>query len=180
MASSSPILLLGNPKLREIAQTIADVTDPSTQALIQRLLKIVKEASGMGLAAPQIGESVRALVIASKPNARYPHAPQMPPTVLLNPTITWQADEQEKGWEGCLSVPHLRGLVPRATAVKVSYEDGQGQLQHAHFEGFLARVFQHEYDHLEGTLFIDRVESSKELMATAEWQVRHGLKKPRA
>ncbi|MGV6808896.1 MAG: peptide deformylase [bacterium] len=177
MALSSPILLLGHPKLRETAQAIADVTHPSTQALIQRLLNIVQEASGMGLAAPQIGESVRALVMTSKPNARYPHAPQMPPTVLLNPTLVWQTDEQEKGWEGCLSVPHLRGLVSRATAVKVSYEDEQGQLQHAHFQGFLARVFQHEYDHLEGILFIDRVESSRELMAEAEWQIRHGLKK---
>jgi peptide deformylase len=173
MCSSKAILLLGNPLLREVSQAIADVTNESTQQLIQQLLKTVQEAAGMGLAAPQVGERVRLFIMASHPNTRYPNAPLMQPTAIINPQILWRSEAQEKDWEGCLTVPGLRGLVPRAKKIKVKYDDLYGNSQQADFQGFLARVFQHEYDHLDGIVFIDRVESTHDLMVEAEWQARY-------
>lgn len=173
MCASEAILLLGNPLLREVSQPVANVMNKSTQQLAQRLLKTVREASGMGLAAPQVGERVRLFIMASHPNSRYPNAPLMQPTVIINPQILWQSDATEKNWEGCLSVPGLRGLVPRAKKIKIKYDDLHGNSQQVDFQGFLARIFQHEYDHLDGILFIDRVESTHELMVEAEWQARY-------
>ncbi|ELS32563.1 MULTISPECIES: peptide deformylase [Pseudanabaena] len=160
---------IGNPILRQIAQPIADVSDREIQQLIDAMLVTLKESRGVGLAAPQIGKSLQLLIVASHPNQRYPHAPQMEPTAMINPQIISHSEETEKGWEGCLSVPMIRGLVPRYREIEVAYTDRYGDRQVAKLTDFVARIFQHEYDHLEGKVFLDRVESSLDLASEAEY-----------
>ncbi len=172
MSDAFPLRLLGDPILRSPAQPIADLCDPEVQATIDALLARVVEAHGVGLAAPQIGRDLQVLVIASRPNRRYPHAPEMAPIALVNPRILSRSPDREKDWEGCLSVPGIRGLVPRHRAVTVEYCDREGNAITQTFEGFVARIFQHEYDHLIGRVFLDGVESSLDLMSDAEYLKR--------
>ncbi len=161
---------LGNPKLREIAKPITDVSDREIQNLIDEMLFTLKESKGVGLAAPQVGRSLQLIIVASHPNQRYPHAPQMKPTAMINPKIISYSGETEKDWEGCLSVPMIRGLVPRDRKIEVEYTDRQGDRQVAKLTDFVARIFQHEYDHLEGKVFLDRVENTLDLATEAEYQ----------
>ena len=160
---------LGNPKLRAIATSITDVHDPQIQKLIDEMILTLKESRGVGLAAPQVGRSLQLLIIASHPNERYPHAPQMEPLAMINPQIIAHSDVKVKDWEGCLSVPMIRGLVPRYQEIEVSYGDRDGNRQRTKLTDFVARIFQHEYDHLEGKVFLDRVESSLDLITEAEY-----------
>ncbi len=161
---------LGNPALREIAHPIADVGDREIQNLIEKMLVTLNESNGVGLAAPQIGRSLQLVIIASHPNQRYPHAPQMEATAMINPKIISHSVETEKAWEGCLSVPMIRGLVPRYREIEVEYCDRHGDQQNARLTDFVARIFQHEYDHLEGKVFLDRVETSLDLVTELEYQ----------
>jgi peptide deformylase len=164
------ILQLGNPTLRQLARPIEDLQDPALQRLIDELIETLTASGGVGIAAPQVGLPLRLMIVASHPTPRYPDAPEMPPLPLLNPQIVSHSSEIEKGWEGCLSVPGIRGLVPRSLSVTVDYLDRQGMPQQQTFHGFIARIFQHEYDHLEGIVFVDRVESTRELMTEQEYQ----------
>lgn len=126
----------------------------------------------MGIAAPQVGESVRLFIVASHPNPRYPNAPQMSPTAMINSRIVDHSPETEKGWEGCLSVPGIRGLVPRYTTIQVEYTGRDGILYQQTFTDFVARIFQHELDHLDGIVFLDRVETTQDLMSEREYQTQ--------
>lgn len=166
------ILELGNPELRLLSQPIEDVTSDRVQTLIDRLLVAVKESNGVGIAAPQMGEQVRLFIVASRPNPRYPYAPEMEPTAMINPRIVSHSNETEKGWEGCLSVPGIRGLVPRYTAIEVEYTGRDGILYRQTLTDFVARIFQHELDHLDGKVFLDRVESTHDLMTEQEFHNR--------
>ena len=171
MAKTNPnIVQLGNPTLRQPAERIQTVQSPDLQALIDELLQTMAQAGGVGIAAPQVGILKQLVIIASRPTPRYPHAPEMLPTPMLNPQLVEHSDEIEKGWEGCLSVPGIRGLVPRYRSVTVDYLDRDGQPQRQILHDFVARIFQHEYDHLQGVVFIDRVESTHELMSEQEYQ----------
>lgn len=163
------IYQLGHPLLRTIAQPIANPEDPQIQQLIDRLITTTETSNGVGIAAPQVGQPYRLFIVASRPNLRYPHAPMMEPTPLINPQIISHSDTQIKGWEGCLSVPGIRGFVPRFTEIEVEYIDPTGQRQHRIFTDFVARIIQHEWDHLEGKLFIDRVESTQDLISESEY-----------
>ena len=167
---SQPVLELGNPKLRAVAQPVEDVTSDRLQSLIDDLLVQVKESNGVGIAAPQVGALERFLIVASRPNLRYPNAPLMEPVAMINPRILTHSDDTEKGWEGCLSVPGIRGLVPRYTTIEVAYIGRDGQRYQQTLTGFVARIFQHELDHLDGKVFLDRVESTLDLMTEAEYQ----------
>jgi len=160
---------VGNPILRSTAEPIANIKNNEIQVLIDRLIKTLKQSKGVGIAAPQVGRSQRLLVIASHPNTRYPYAPTMAPLALINPQIVSHSQNTEKDWEGCLSVPGIRGLVPRYTCVEVTYSDRHGETKTTEFTGFVARIFQHEYDHLEGKIFLDRVESTLDLVSEAEY-----------
>jgi peptide deformylase len=155
--------------LRQSAQPIEAVQDPNLQTLIDELLQTMAQSAGVGIAAPQVGILKQLVIIASRPTPRYPHAPEMSPTPMLNPKLVEHSDEMEKGWEGCLSVPGIRGLVPRYRSVTVDYLDRDGQPQRQILHDFVARIFQHEYDHLQGVVFIDRVESTHELMSEQEY-----------
>jgi len=160
---------LGASVLRQVALPIKDINSPEFKNIVSELKAFVIEKGGMGIAAPQVGISQRFFIMSSHPNERYPYAPEMPITAIINPEIVWKSDEMEKGWEGCLSVPAMRGNLPRNTSIKVSYYTEENQLVETEFNGFLARIFQHELDHLDGKLFIDRVESTLDLMSEDEW-----------
>ena len=163
------IAQLGQPVLRGVAERVADPHDPVVQTLIEDLLVTVADANGVGIAAPQVFEPLSLFIVASHPNPRYPQAPEMEPTAMINPEILWASDEQESGWEGCLSIPGLRGLVPRSRRIGVRYLTRRGELREEEYVDFLARVFQHEFDHVQGMVFIDRVESTRELVTEKEY-----------
>jgi len=168
-AQKLPVYQLGNSKLREIAQPIADVSDREIQQLIDEMLVTLQESKGVGLAATQIGKSMQLVIIASHPNDRYPNAPEMEATAMINPQIITHSLETAKDWEGCLSVPMIRGLVPRYREIEVEYTDRQGDRQIAKLTNFVARIFQHEYDHLQGKVFLDRVETNLDLVSETEY-----------
>jgi peptide deformylase len=163
------IAQLWQPVLRQVAEIIVIPEGISVQALIDDLLVTVADANGVGIAAPQVFESLSLLVVASHPNARYPDAPEMDPTAMINPEILWFSGVLESGWEGCLSIPGLRGLVPRHHQIGVRYVTRTGEVCAVEYSGFLARVFQHEYDHLQGIVFIDRVKSTRDLVTEKEY-----------
>ncbi|OUL18107.1 peptide deformylase [Nostoc sp. RF31YmG] len=172
MAQLLPIIQLGNPILRQQATLIDNIQDQGIQNLIDDLLATVAQANGVGIAAPQIAESYRLFIVASRPNPRYPNAPEMAPTAMINPKIIAHSTEVVKGWEGCLSVPGIRGLVPRYQAIEVEYTDRNGKLQQQELTDFVARIFQHEYDHLDGIVFVDRLESTHDMITEQEYQER--------
>jgi peptide deformylase len=169
MAELLEITQLGNSILRKQSQPVFDVTDPEIQSLIDCLIATAESANGVGIAAPQVAHSHRLFIVASRPNLRYPNAPFMEPTAIINPRIVSHSTETVKGWEGCLSIPGIRGLVPRYQAIEVEYTDRYGQLQHREMTDFVARIFQHELDHLDGVVFLDRVESNQELATEQEY-----------
>jgi peptide deformylase len=121
------------------------------------------------VAAPQVFEPLALFIVASRPNPRYPHAPAMTPTAMINPEIVWASNETETGWEGCLSIPGLRGLVPRHQRIGVRYLTRAGEVREEEYEGFIARVFQHEFDHIWGLVFVDRVKDSRDLVTEKEY-----------
>ena len=166
------IAQLGQPVLREVARKIDDPHATVIQALIDDMLVTVADANGVGIAAPQVFESLSLFIVASRPGPRYPHAVPMEPTAMINPEILWVSESMEKGWEGCLSIPGLRGLVPRYTRLGVRYLDRQGNLREEEYADFTARVFQHEFDHIKGIVFIDRIESTSDLITEKEYMRR--------
>ena len=161
---------LGNQVLRCQAQPINNIWDENVQRLIDNLITTVIKTNGVGIAAPQVSSSERLFIVASRPNLRYPNAPEMEPTPMINPEIISHSEDIVKGWEGCLSVPGIRGLVPRYRLIEVQYLNREGQLQRQKLTDFVARIFQHEYDHLEGMVFLDIVESTQDLMTEDEYQ----------
>ncbi|MFC4256114.1 peptide deformylase [Altererythrobacter xixiisoli] len=151
------ILKMGDPRLLRVAQPVADIHDPELQIMIADMYETMHHAKGVGLAAPQVGIDLRLMIFGFNANPRYPDMPPVPVTTLINPWIEILTDETEEGWEGCLSVPGMRGLVPRATSIRYggTLEDGSPITREA--EGFHARVFQHEFDHLNGVLYPQRI-----------------------
>jgi len=160
---------LGNPVLRQIAQPIDHSQHDHIQALIDQLLTTLATSNGVGIAAPQVAVSYRLLIVASRPNSRYPNAPFMRPTVMINPQIVDHSHVIVKDWEGCLSVPGIRGLVPRYQDVEVEYINRAGQLTRQMLSNFVARIVQHELDHLNGLVFLDRLESLQEIITDQEY-----------
>ncbi|HIK12657.1 MAG TPA: peptide deformylase [Oscillatoriaceae cyanobacterium M33_DOE_052] len=170
MTQTREIIQLGNPILRSPALPVENPLSEPIQTLIDDLITTGVAANGVGIAAPQVAQSYCLVVIASRPTLRYPHAPFMEPTPMLNPQIISHSSEVVKGWEGCLSVPGIRGLVPRYQAIEVEYTDRFGQRKRQELTDFVARIFQHEYDHLSGKVFLDRVETTLDLITEQEYQ----------
>lgn len=168
--SPRPILHLGHPTLRQTASLITDFNTPIVQTLIDDLLATLRSANGVGIAAPQVDESIQIMVIASRPTPRYPNAPEMEPIALINPKIINRSFQMEKGWEGCLSVPQYRGFVPRHQSITVEYTDRTGATIQTIFTDFVARIFQHEYDHFLGLVFLDRLESENDRVTAEEFK----------
>jgi peptide deformylase len=151
------ILKMGDPRLLKIAGEVTAFGTPELIALIQDLKDTMAAAQGAGLAAPQIGVDQAVVIFGFGRSARYPDAPPVPETVLINPVITPLSDIEEDGWEGCLSVPGMRGVVPRYASIRYTGFDQYGQPIDREAEGFHARVVQHECDHLIGKLYPMRV-----------------------
>ncbi|NMG07263.1 peptide deformylase [Brasilonema sp. UFV-L1] len=164
------ILQLGNPVLRQKASLIENINDENLQKLIDDLMTTVVQANGVGIAAPQVAQSCRLFIVASRPNPRYPNAPQMEPSAMINPKIIAHSTEIVEGWEGCLCVPGIRGLVPRYQAIEVEYTDRNGKLQKQELSDFVARIFQHEYDHLDGIIFLDRLKDTLDIITEQEYK----------
>ncbi len=150
-----PIAQQGEPVLQARALPVEQVHDPAVQQLIDDLQATMLAANGVGIAAPQVFVSQRIVIIASRPNPRYPDAPLMDAVAMINPEIIWRSDTVCSGEEGCLSVPGERAPVERAERVRVRYLTRNGAAQEAEYAGFVARIIQHECDHLDGILFTD-------------------------
>ncbi|MGG6266742.1 peptide deformylase [Leptolyngbya sp. AN03gr2] len=170
MAEILDIIELGHPILREKARSIDNIKADRIQTLIDNLMATVQKANGVGIAAPQVAESYQLMIVASRPNLRYPNAPTMEPMPIINPKILAHSNETVKGWEGCLSIPGIRGNVPRYQAIELEFTDRFGKLQKMEMTDFVARIFQHEYDHFNGIVFVDRVESTRDLITEKEYQ----------
>lgn len=151
------ILKMGDPRLLKVAEHVSAFDTPELHELIADLKETMAAAQGAGLAAPQIGVDLAVVIFGFGRSQRYPDAPPVPETVLINPVITPLSDATEEGWEGCLSVPGLRGVVPRYARIRYTGFDQFGQPIDREAEGFHARVVQHECDHLIGTLYPMRV-----------------------
>lgn len=166
------VLRLGDPRLRQRSAAVEEAlfSTPELQALIGDLRDTMASRDGAGLAAPQIGVPLRVVLYGITANPRYPEAPPIPETVLINPVLTPMGEATQLGWEGCLSVPGLRGQVARHQRLHVAWRDAAGGHQQQVVEGFHARVVQHECDHLDGLLFVDRLHDSRAFGFTDELQ----------
>ena len=151
------ILHMGDARLLRIAAPVTEFDSPQLLALVEDMFDTMHAANGAGLAAPQIGEDLQLVIFGFERNQRYPDAPQVPRTVLINPLVEPIGDELVDGWEGCLSVPGLRGVVPRFARIRYRGLDPQGRAIEREAEGFHARVVQHEFDHLIGRLYPTRM-----------------------
>jgi peptide deformylase len=151
------ILKMGDPRLLRVARPVEDIGSPELAAIVADMAETMAAAGGVGLAAPQIGVDLRLMIFGFEASARYPGEAPVPATTLFNPWLEVLTDEVEEGWEGCLSVPGMRGAVPRATHIRYggTLPDGTAFAREA--RGFHARVFQHEYDHLDGILYPRRI-----------------------
>jgi peptide deformylase len=153
------ILKMGDPRLLRVASPVPEamIASPALDALVADLFETMQAAGGVGLAAPQVGIDLQLVIFGFERSARYPDAPAVPRTILLNPSITPLGEETEEGWEGCLSVPGLRGMVPRWKRIRYAGVDPAGVPIDRVAEDFHARVVQHECDHLAGRLYPSRI-----------------------
>lgn len=151
------ILKMGDPRLLRQAEGVTQFDTPELHALIADMFDTMRAANGAGLAAPQIGVNLQLVIFGFQQNVRYPDAAPVPETVLINPVLKPLSDEMEEGWEGCLSVPGLRGVVPRWSRLQYTGVDQYGAAISREAEGFHARVVQHECDHLAGILYPMRI-----------------------
>lgn len=155
--SIRPVLRMGDPRLLEVARPVQEFDKPELHALIQDMHDTMDAMSGAGLAAPQIGVGLQVVIFGVKRNSRYPEAEEVPYTVLVNPVLTPLTQDTEEGWEGCLSVPGMRGIVPRFSGIRYQGQDQFGKPLDCSVGGFHARVVQHECDHLQGILYPMRI-----------------------
>jgi peptide deformylase len=151
------VLRMGDPLLLRQSRPVEQFDTPALRALLRDMHDTMLHLDGAGLAAPQIGVDLRVVIFGFEANPRYPQAEPVPHTILVNPVLTPLTDEEEEGWEGCLSVPGLRGWVPRFKAVRYRGHDAAGKLFEREVSGFHARVVQHECDHLDGVLYPMRI-----------------------
>jgi peptide deformylase len=163
---------LGHPILRQVAEPVSPeaIGSPAIQRLIDDMLETMEDHDGAGLAAPQVHVPRRVVIYGVEENPRYPDAESIPLTVLVNPRITPVGEEQDEDWEGCLSVPDLRGRVPRFTRIRVTAYGRDGKQLRFDAEGFHARVVQHECDHLDGKVYLDRMRSMETLSFLPEFR----------
>lgn len=151
------VLKMGHPLLRQVAAPVTRFDTTELHALVADMDDTMRALTGAGLAAPQIGVSLRVVIFEVTSNPRYPHVQPVPYTILVNPVLTPIGEDMDEGWEGCLSVPGLRGLVPRYRQLRYQGFDARGRTLDRTVEGFHARVVQHEVDHLDGILYPQRI-----------------------
>ena len=172
MMAIRKVTRMGNPILRKVARFLNPEEIPSEEIkrIIIDMLDTMEDYGGIGIAAPQIGESVQiAIIHFDRKSSRYPNRGELPLTIFINPKVTVLDSNEQSYWEGCLSVPDLRGRVTRPSKVSVDYLNIKGEPTKLVTEGFLATVMQHELDHLQGILYIDKVKNTHELAFNAEY-----------
>jgi len=174
------VLRMGDPRLRQVAEPVESFGTESLQRLVADMFDTMAAYDGAGLAAPQIGVGLRVMIFGVESNPRYPDAEPVPTTVLVNPEFEVLDETHEAGWEGCLSVPGLRGIVARPRRIRYRGFDAVGNRTEREADGFHARVFQHELDHLDGILYPDRIEDAsgfgfiEELAAAGAFELPEG------
>ena len=175
MPTIRKIATLGHPVLRQVARPLSreELASPAVQAFMDDLVATMRDANGAGLAANQVHEPIRVCAVEIKNNPRYPYKPNWPLTVLVNPVVTPTTDETFLVYEGCLSVPNLRGEVRRHAGVRVTGWDRDGKDVELEVKGLTAGTFQHELDHLDGKVFVDRVEDSRTLTTWGDFERHH-------
>ena len=156
------VLKMGDPRLLEVSAALEIIDADTLDPLLADMWDTMEAENGAGLAAPQIGVMQRVVIFGFQTNSRYVEAPPIPPTVLINPVITVLDETQEEGWEGCLSVPGLRGIVPRYREIRYQGSDQYGNQIEREVSGFHARVVQHECDHLDGVLYPQRIKDMRQ------------------
>ena len=167
------ILRMGHPLLRQMAAPLSQqqIESPEVAKLIEDMIDTLRDAGGVGLAAPQINQSLQlAIIEITEIPGRYGDTPSLPLSVYINPTIKVLGDQEQGFWEGCLSIPGLRGFVERPQHIEVSYLDRLGHQTSIELKGFLATVFQHEFDHLLGKLYVDRMKDMSQLTFEEEFE----------
>ncbi|HYC34122.1 MAG TPA: peptide deformylase [Candidatus Paceibacterota bacterium] len=169
MAKELKIVELGDKRLRAGTKNVAKIRDKKFQKFIDDLIHTCDIKNGVGIAAPQVGSNHNLFIVWSRPNKRYPYAPTLGPIAIINPHIISKSKKMKKGWEGCLSIPGVRALVSRHTSIEVEYETRDGGKVRETHKDFVARIFQHEYDHLKGVVFLDIV-NTKDIVTEAEFQ----------
>ena len=170
MEKTAKIAQIGESILRKKALPVTKIFTPEIVDLIKVLIDTAIAKKGVGIAAPQISQSYRLFIVASHPSDRYPLAPTMQPTAMINPRILYHSLEMEKDWEGCLSIPNVRGLVPRYKEIEVEYTTQAGETKQEILTDFVGRIFQHELDHLDGIVFTDRIKNKADLYTEAEYR----------
>lgn len=162
------IATLGHPVLRERGTKIDDPGNPRVQELLDDMCATMLDAYGVGLAAPQVYQSLRVFVMRSRKGVRFPNAPEMPPFVVINPEVLWESEETCSAWEGCLSMPGYRGMVTRPEKIRAQWQDRDGKTVSLGLYDLAARVFLHELDHLDGKMFLERMDSIGDLYSEKE------------
>lgn len=163
-----PVLRLGDPRLLQVASEVTDFENPELTELIDDMFDTMEAEDGAGLAAPQIGINLRVVIFGFENNTRYPDSSAVPRTILINPKITVLSDDREQGWEGCLSVPGMRGVVSRYSHIRYKGFDETGNTVDVVADSFHARVVQHECDHLDGIIYTQRLADPKMFGFTEE------------
>ncbi len=166
------ITQLGEPVLRKRARVLRKFSKPACAALVKSMVQTMRKAKGVGIAAPQVGKSLRLFIVAPEPNARYPKAPRVPPVAMINPVLVRHSKKRLTDWEGCLSIPGLRARVPRYKTVEIEFTALDGRRLRGKLSGFVARIFQHEFDHIHGRVYLDRVEDTRTCMTETEYRKR--------
>ena len=169
MARILQIAQLGHSGLRARATQVNDVQSGEIQNLVDDLIETVIDAGAAGIAAPQVYVGKRVFIVSSVSSERLPDRSTMGPMPVINPKITWMSEDTATFWEGCLSVPGVRCLVPRATAIRIAYTTREGNQVEHEYEDYVARVFQHEYDHLEGIILFDRIDNNRDIIMEKEF-----------
>ncbi len=169
-----PKTQFGDPILQTRAKDVSTsfLKTTACKTLIKEMIYTMRRAGGVGIAAPQVGKNLRLAVMEMRPTPTRPHLERRGPVVVINPTILKLSKKTVSDWEGCLSLQGVRGLVPRAERVTVEYTNEQGERVTEHAEGFWARIFQHEIDHLDGVVYVERMQDMKTLMTVDEFKKR--------
>jgi peptide deformylase len=166
------ITQLGEPVLRKVSKPVPLPLSKARDRFVDDMIVTMKKAKGVGIAAPQVNVGLRMFIVAPEPSARYPKAPKMAPVAMINPVLVKHSKKKVTDWEGCLSIPGLRGRVPRYHSIEIEFTDRLGRRLRGKLSGFVARIFQHEFDHINGRVYVDRVVDTRTFMTETEYRRR--------
>jgi peptide deformylase len=165
------ITQLGEPVLRRKLKPVRHPTSRTTLKQVIDMVATMRKAQGVGIAANQVGIDQRLFIVAPEPSVRYPKAPTIPPLAMMNPKLVKHSRAMETDWEGCLSIPGLRARVPRYRSIEIEFTALDGKTYQAKLKGFVARIFQHEFDHINGMVYMDRVKDTRTFMMESRYRL---------